>query len=90
MPKGRNRKLPPPFDMNRAALWQWFELQDEFGGTFRGQGFSVAEIWKLGVIAEHQADYRRRHLEDKYFRTMQEYRLQFGLPALPPIQTKAA
>ena len=87
--KRANRKLPPPFDMNNAALWQWRELQDEIGGTFRGKGFTAHEIWKLGIIAEHQADLRRRHLEHKYLETLKEYRVQFGLPPLPPLSRAA-
>ena len=85
-----NRKLAPPFELNSAAMWQWNELQDEFGGTFRGKGFTAAQIWKLAVVAEHQADWRRNHIEPKYFDTMKIYRHQFGLPPLPPIVSKAA
>ena len=84
MPKRNNRKLTPPFPLNQGQFDEWLALQDEFpNGTFRGQGFTESQIWKLAVIAEHQFDWRRRRIEEKYLFTLREYRGQFGLPPLP-------
>ena len=94
MPKGKNRKLNPPFELNLGALNEWWALQDEVGGTFRGLGLSEQKIWKLAVIAEHSHDWRRRRIADKYLFTLREYRAELGLPELPPplpaVERKAA
>ena len=81
--------IEPPFPMNSGVHREWVLLQQELGGI-RGKGFSDHQVWKLAIIAEHQADWRRGHIEPKYYITMQEYRQQFGLPPLPKVETKKA
>lgn len=87
--KGQNRPLPPPFEMNSGVHREWLALQDELGGI-RGKGFSEHQVWKLAIIAEHQADHHRRRLDFKYRCAMQDYRRSFGLPATPPARDRAA
>lgn len=83
------KKLKPPFEMTRPALHEWLKLQDEMpNGTARGRITADWEVFKLGVTAEHQAEWKRnRHRAD--VETLQRYRQDFGLPALPP-RTKPA
>ena len=90
MPKRSNRKLRSPFELSPEALREWHALQDEVGGTFRGLGLSEAKLWKLCILAEHAADWRRRRIEPKYLETLKVYREQFGLPSLPLPEQKAA
>ena len=84
----KRRSVKPPFEMNDAAVWQWHELQQELGGI-RGKGYAEWEIFRLAVLAEHQADFRRGHICDKHLRTMQDYREYFGLPPMPPVTCAA-
>lgn len=82
----RSHKLPPPFEMSRPVLHEWLKLQDELpGGTARGNVRHDWEVFRLGVMAEHQAEWKRnRHRAD--VETLKRYRVQFGLDPLPKPQ----
>lgn len=84
MPKRINRKLASPFELSPEALREWWALQDEAGGTFRGLGLSEYKIWKLALLAEHAADWRRRRIDNKMLDVLRYDRQKFGLPPLPP------
>lgn len=82
--KRRNNKLHPPFPLSPHALDEWHALQDEMGGTFRGLGLSEHKLWKLAVLAEHQADWRRGRIDPKFVDVLRYDRPKCGLPAFPP------
>ena len=85
MPKRKNRRLQPPFPLERGALAEWANLQTDLpGGTFRGVLTSAHEVWRAGLAAEWQAQYlSRRGLPDELVTQLQEFRRSVGLDPLP-------
>ena len=72
--------LPPPFRLPGLAGDQFRKLQIEIGGI-AGQG--TQRVWRVALMAEHQAQFIRGKLPGELIDELKCYRQELGLSELP-------
>ena len=60
----------------------WNALIQEVNGT---KGWPEFKVWRLGLTAQHQANWWRGKLFEEMEPVLEQYRSEFGLPPLPDI-----
>lgn len=75
--------LPPPHRLPALAGDQFRKLQIEIGGLW-GKGEHT--VWRVALMAQHQADFIRGRLDEELPTAMRRYRAEFELPELPDLQ----
>jgi len=75
--------LQPPYRLPGLAGDQFRKLQIEIGGI-AGQG--THRVWRVALMAEHQALFIRGRLDAELIGEMKRYRQELGLSELPDLK----
>ncbi|TQE92779.1 MAG: hypothetical protein FKY71_19155 [Spiribacter salinus] len=75
--------LRPPFRLPNLAGDQFRKLQLEIGGLW---GKGTHAVWRVALMAQHQADFIRGRLDDELTGELKRYRRELDLPELPDLQ----